>query len=55
MLKRIDVSGILLLGGFVLSGLALRYRWTETTLLLAGTLVVGVLTYVERRLARKKI
>ena len=52
MLKRIDVSGILLLGGFVLSGIALRYGWTETTLFVAAILVAGVVTYVQRRFAK---
>ena len=53
MLKRIDLSGILLAGGVVLGGLAYRYEWTEATLLAAGAIVVGLVTFIERR-SRKK-
>ena len=53
MLKRIDLSGILLAGGVVLGGLAYRYEWTEATLLAVGAIVVGVVTLIERR-SRKK-
>jgi uncharacterized membrane protein YccC len=54
MLKRIDLSGILFAGGVVLGGIAYRYGWTETTLLAVGAIVVGGLTFAERRFAKKK-
>lgn len=54
MLKRLDVTGVLVAGGFLLSSIAYRYGWTETTLFVVGIATVCVVTYAQRRFAKNQ-
>ena len=54
MLKRLDETALLVIGGFVLSSVALRREWTETTVFLLVMVGAGVVTFLQRRLARSK-